>query len=182
MSMKTEKWLPIKGYENIYEVSNYENVRSLSRTTMCKKNIRGGRKSVVGRILAITKNRYCYVSLAKNGKVKTCMIHRLVLNAFVGPAPKGMISRHFPDRNTSNNKLTNLRWGTPKENQHDRIYQGTSRKGIPSTKRTPKIIRDSIRNEYGRIKKYGRSKMTQREVASKYKISLATVNEIIHEK
>jgi len=62
-----------------------------------------------------------------NRKVKR--VSRLVLEAFVGPCPPGMEACHFPDRNPSNNRLENLRWDTPKANQADRNYHGTSNAG-----------------------------------------------------
>jgi hypothetical protein len=51
-------------------------------------------------------------------------IHRLVLETFVGPCPKGMMCRHL-DGNPTNNNLNNLVWGTPSENQKDAVRQGT---------------------------------------------------------
>lgn len=53
------------------------------------------------------------------------LVHRLVLEAFVGPCPEGMECRHFPDRNPRNNRRENLRWGTPVENAHDQVVHGT---------------------------------------------------------
>ncbi len=56
-------------------------------------------------------------------------IHRLVLEAFVGPCPAGMQCRHYPDRDPSNNSLANLQWGTPVENAADRDVHGTTVRG-----------------------------------------------------
>jgi hypothetical protein len=75
------------------------------------------------------KTGYRNVSLRREGKSYNRYVHRLVLEAFVGPCPKGMQSRHFPDKDTSNNALTNLQWGTPKQNQDDRITHGTDGRG-----------------------------------------------------
>lgn len=38
-------------------------------------------------------------------------IHHLVLEAFVGPCPVGMVAEHL-DHDLTNNALTNLRWST----------------------------------------------------------------------
>ena len=56
-------------------------------------------------------------------------VHVLVLEAFIGPPPKGMECRHFPDRDPGNNRLTNLSWGTRSQNQRDRVHHGTSSRG-----------------------------------------------------
>lgn len=57
--------------------------------------------------------RYLYVNLATGQrKYKTFRIHRLVLQAFVGPCPEGMEARHL-NGDPSDNRLENLCWGTP---------------------------------------------------------------------
>lgn len=69
------------------------------------------------------------VVLHRNGKSYNRSVHRLVLEAFVGPCPRGMQCRHFPDRNPENNALANLRWGTHMENTLDRSVHGTTPRG-----------------------------------------------------
>lgn len=64
-----------------------------------------------------------------DGKEVTMHVHRLVLLAFVGPPPEGMVCRHFPDGSRANCRLDNLQWGTWKENSNDRIAHGTECKG-----------------------------------------------------
>lgn len=59
-----------------------------------------------------------------NGRMNTKKVHRLVLETYVGPCPKGMMCRHL-DGNPANNKLDNLCWGTNSENQKDSIKHGT---------------------------------------------------------
>lgn len=55
-------------------------------------------------------------------------LHRLVLMAFVGPCPPGMVARHL-DGNPGNNDISNLCWGTRKENSADAIRHGTIARG-----------------------------------------------------
>lgn len=64
-----------------------------------------------------------YISVRLNRR--TYNINTLVLEAFTGPRPAGMETRHL-DGNRKNNDIKNLRWGTPKENQADRIPHGTA--------------------------------------------------------
>ena len=47
-------------------------------------------------------------------------VHRLVLLAFVGPCPEGLIGLHNND-NPKDNRLVNLSWGTRKQNVADRF-------------------------------------------------------------
>lgn len=63
---------------------------------------------------------YLFVNLYQAAKVKTPVtVHRLVLEAFVGPRPDGMECRHL-DGDPANNRLANLAWGSPVENASDR--------------------------------------------------------------
>lgn len=81
--------------------------------------------------LAKSDDLYGYhkLLLVKDGKKYNVTVHRLVLEAFVGPRPKGMQARHFPDRDGKNNNLSNLSWATPKANQADRIVHKTDMRG-----------------------------------------------------
>jgi hypothetical protein len=56
------------------------------------------------------------------------MAHRLVAEAFHGPAPEGMECRHL-DGTRDNNRPSNLAWGTPVENAADRRRHGTNISG-----------------------------------------------------
>ncbi|MYZ41385.1 HNH endonuclease signature motif containing protein [Schauerella aestuarii] len=54
--------------------------------------------------------RFLYVH-----KGKTFKAHRLICEAFNGPPKQGQVCMHL-DENSSNNKPTNLAWGSQKEN------------------------------------------------------------------
>ena len=59
---------------------------------------------------------YPNVSLWKNGKETRAYVHRLVLQAFDGPAPTRKHVGCHRDHDTTHNHLRNLHWGTQKEN------------------------------------------------------------------
>lgn len=118
----TERWKAIPGYEGLYEVSSQGRVRSLPRYARVRGN---GTRFVRARILRPnTSSRYQSVVLSRENHLKTRLIHALVLEAFVGPAPEGMQGCHW-DRDKSNNVLSNLRWDTPKGNDSDKERHGT---------------------------------------------------------
>jgi hypothetical protein len=58
------------------------------------------------------------LSLMRDRKPVTAYVHRLVLEAFVGPCPPDMECLHGDDV-PDNNVLTNLRWGTKSENAQE---------------------------------------------------------------
>jgi hypothetical protein len=55
-------------------------------------------------------------------------LHRLVLEAFVGPCPPGCVGCHAND-DPSDNRLENLRWDTHKANSADAVRNGRYRTG-----------------------------------------------------
>lgn len=115
-----EFWLPVRGYEGLYQVSNLGRVRSL-------REIRGGmnRRRTTPRVLTQhTRGRYPFVSLSREGRGRSCSTHVLVADAFLGPRPDGMVTRHL-DGNASNPTLLNLAYGTQGENEADKIAHGT---------------------------------------------------------
>lgn len=66
---------------------------------------------------------YLRAKLTRDAKSKLIMVHRLVLEAFVGPCPDGLEGCHgngIPD----DNRLDNLRWDTHESNMADRDQTG----------------------------------------------------------
>lgn len=92
--------------------------------------------------LRTTSDGYRCAQLKRNTKNTHQRVHRLVLMAFVGEPPPGMIACHN-DGNRSNNAIENLRWGTHSENQRDRIKHGTSPRGEGSA--TSKLTWEKVR-------------------------------------
>lgn len=119
-SDQLERWRAVPGYEGSYEVSNLGRVRSLSRITDRGRKWRGRimTPAVMG------SNGYLIVSLWREGKQRTALVHRLVLSAFVGPAPDGAEGRHGLG-GPADNRLSNLAWGSHSENQVDQVAHGT---------------------------------------------------------
>ena len=119
-----EQWRDIPGWEGHYQVSSQGRVRSLDRTTTSKVGIE---MRFRGRPLKGVLDTFGYpiVSLASpsTGRVRH-QIHRLVLEAFVGPCPEGMEACHWDD-NPENNNLENLRWASHADNMADKSRNWT---------------------------------------------------------
>lgn len=159
--MITGMWKPVVGYEGLYEVSDLGQIRSLVRKRIRK--------------LASTRDGYCVVGLWKNKSVKLKPVHRIVLEAFIGPCPAGMESRHFPDNSRSNNQIANLSWATKAVNSADKKYHGTVHRPSGITNGCAKIDEDGAR-KVSTLRDSGR---TQQEIANIVGISRTQVRNIL---
>lgn len=115
-----EQWLPVKGYENQYEISSLGNIRrALGSTYSCLKHGRIMTFSLPTKNLRIHANKggYLRIILVRDGVKSTKRIHRLVMEAFV-PNPDNKPQVNHIDSNRQNNNLNNLEWATALENTH----------------------------------------------------------------
>jgi len=113
-----EIWKDIVGYEEIYQVSNLGNVRSLNRTIVDSWCTRVFKGKVLTQSIHNGKQPYYYVTLSKQHKSKKCFVHRLVAEAFVPNLEDKPQVNHI-DGNPQNNNSINLEWVTNAENtQH----------------------------------------------------------------
>lgn len=122
MKATQEEWRDIPDFEDYYQVSDLGRVRSKDR--IVRHNC-GGDKRVKGQIMSqlLTPNGRKQVFLYKDGKRKVCLVHRLVLLAFVGECPSNMEVRHLNSISTDN-RLCNLAYGTHSENVIDTANLG----------------------------------------------------------
>lgn len=100
-----EIWKDVCGYEGLYQVSSFGNVKSVNR----KKQI----------LLKLKKNKegYCRVGLSKNKKQKWFSVHKLVAMAFLENVENFPCINH-KDENKLNNQVENLEWCSYKYNNN----------------------------------------------------------------
>jgi hypothetical protein len=122
-----ECWRDVSDYVGYYRGSSWGRVRSLTRWV---RHSDGHIRVQPGRLLHLTPSGdgYLHVHLHKDGVAHCRGVHRLVLEAFVGPCPPGLECRHLNGK-PADNRLENLAWGTDGENQADRITHGTDDRG-----------------------------------------------------
>lgn len=111
--LENEIWIPISGYENLYEVSNLGRVKSLTKFKKCKFKI-----AVFSEIILKGSKNYRgahRVGLVKDGKPLTFMVHRLVALSFL-PNPENKPQINHKNGNPSDNNINNLEWATASEN------------------------------------------------------------------
>jgi hypothetical protein len=118
-------FLPIAGYEGLYEVGNDGSVRSVDRIVTRnnpKKNIHTMVQK--GRVLkrAFYSNGYAFVGLSKEGIIKQYLIHRLVAKAFL--SGNHLLQVNHINGNKKDNRVENLEWCTGQENRIHAIKTG----------------------------------------------------------
>ena len=118
-----EKWLPVVGYEGLYEISDLGQVKSLARKVKAKTNVIRNVPTKIMRQI-VNKNGYMSVNLSGIGPQWRVSTHIILARAFLGPRPQGFEVAH-EDGNRTNCRLSNLSYKTPLENMKDKRKHGT---------------------------------------------------------
>lgn len=122
MSDDLEIWIAIDGTCGNYEVSNHGRVRCWTGKT--------GLRIAEPRVRLATKNHHGYyqMSMVIDGNAVTRTMQRIVLEAFRGKRPAGLVGAHA-DGDRSNNRISNLAWITQHKNILHKQIHGTQTKG-----------------------------------------------------
>ena len=169
-----EKWKDVKRFKGYYQVSDHGNVKSVYRVIKGRHNI----SRIMSRILkpSVYRGGYGIVHLSKYCKVSHYSVHRLVLETFVGPCPKGLEACHN-DGNPRNNHLSNLRFDTRSNNAKQRIEHGTQimpfGEKAPGAKLKEKDIHYIRRNS---------KNQTHQRLANEFDVARSTISMIISRK
>lgn len=106
----SERWVRVHAN---YEVSDLGRVRN-SNTGHILVPMRTGTKRA--------GSQRSKVRFSTKPRIDADVAH-LVLEAFIGPRPEGLIAMHADD-DSSNNALSNLSWGTHADNANDMVERG----------------------------------------------------------
>lgn len=167
-----EIWKPVKGYEGLYEISNYGRVKGMERVTKFGTQ----NKIYPERILKPKRRKGLYSSyvLCNTNGHKTIMIHRLVALHFI-PNPESKRCINHKDGNKENNHICNLEWVTHKENSKHARDTGLN-KQVGNTCTLSLLTSEQvlhIRAEYKpRV-------ITQKYLSKKYNVATRTIAHII---
>ena len=129
-----------------------------------------GRDSQLPMEMRVGNDRYRAIHIGPS-RTTTC-IHRMVLEAFIGPRPDGMECRHL-DGNKYNNRLENLAWGSHTENMQD-----SSRHGQRYLKGEEHGSAKLTESEARQILSLVGSGISQRNIANQFGVSESTVYHI----
>lgn len=150
----TERWEPIAGTSGLYSVSDLGHIRNERR------------------------NRFLIGTLVGNGyrAVELCgvrrYIHEIVLTTFVGPRQSGTEGCHNNGVMTDN-RATNLRWDTRKNNHADKKRHGTQSRG--ENHGTSKLTEKAVLE----IRRLVSAGAVQRSLCPKFAVSPMTISRIV---
>lgn len=113
------------------------------------------------------KSGHLYLFLYRNNRSHKRYVHRLVLEAFRGPAGPDEECRHL-DGNPANNRLDNLAWGTAQQNTDDKRRHGTIPEG--EQVRAHKLTEEQVREIRARY-----PAESSRVLARKYNVAHVTI-------
>lgn len=150
-----ELWKKVPGYDGVY---------ASSHGRICFED---------GYILPISvQGRYQFVSI--DGKPR--QVGHLVIAAWRGRRPRGMVVRHLNDCGTDN-RIINLQYGTPLQNAQDRARNERYARaaGLPVSKRE-RMTREEVISARER---YARGEVTKVELANELERSYETIKKML---
>lgn len=164
--VENEIWLPVVGYENLYEISNLGRVKSLSKV--------GSKKELIRKTGTDVRNGYVTIILRKNNIPLTKRVHSLVVEAFLKIKTNRKIVCNHKDGNKQNNKLSNLEVISQKENVLHSIRSGNTRIPIKDERYNSKI-KESDFQTLNNLFKEGK---TSKEIAKIFNVNPTTISRI----
>lgn len=133
----SELWRDIPGYEGHYQASDQGRIKSLkhNKERILSQCVRFG--------------GYLFVNLSFNKTYRGLGINRLVLQAFEGKRSKEFQASHL-NGNNKDNRLSNLKWESPSENncrkrEHGTIVRGSKQCLSKLTEKDVMTIRQLLR-------------------------------------
>lgn len=115
---------------------------------------------------------YPEYQLTVDGKSYFRRAQRLVLLAFVGPPPIGMIARHYPHQDPTDCRLCNLMWDTRSQNELDKREKGTDNRG--NRNGSSKLLEEEI----PLIRDYINKGISIAKIARMFGVSWSTISSI----
>jgi hypothetical protein len=166
--MSVERWRPVVDFEDLYEISDRGTARSLDHVDSIGRHRKG--KSLRPNVL---HKGHLRVTLYRDRWRTQRMVHHLVLEAFVGPRPLGMVCCHGPG-GPADNRVGNLCWGTQSKNiGEDMRRDGTALAGERNGR--ARLTESQVRAIRARWREGG---VKQRELAREFGIGKSQIHNI----
>jgi hypothetical protein len=154
-----EIWLPIVGYELLYEISNLGRVKSLLNNIILSQT---------------QSSEYRRVVLTNNKIRKNKLVHRLVAETFI-PNTNNKLFVNHKNGNKHDNRVSELEWCTSSENnshavKFKKILRGSNNSASKLTEDDVLVIRKLVKT------------MSSRKVAKIYNMNKSTILDIKNNK
>ena len=157
-ALPEETWRPVVGYEDLYSVSSLGHVRRDQ-----PYHRRAGHIYLKATLRTLRgRAAYLQVVLSKGDIRKVHTVHRLVVEAFLGPSPTGKSQVNHRNGIKNDNRVENLEWVSAKENVVHAYATGLSagRAGEQNplaklTESDVRAIRDSSEPQSVLARRYG---------------------------
>ena len=146
------KQFPIAEFSHLFSVSEYGDVKKLSRKSKWKYC--DDTKEIILKWKTQWKKGYQRISFKVNGKSKQYFVHRLVALAFI-PNPDNKPCVNHKDADKKNNHVSNLEWCTDAENNEHARLMGLF---LGSNSKIPKEQRRFIKENFFVV---GRKKLAE---------------------
>lgn len=167
-----EKWLPIPGYEAIYEASDKGRIRSVvKRMRTYPGDVIGGSQHSIG---------YRYIHLTDHQGITTrYLTHRLILRTFKPIEGCEALDVNHINADKADNRLENLEWATRSQNILHAIHVSKTKVVQRGTDVRASYLRDSDIREIRHLHHNGN---TQVALAKKYGVSQVCIHNIVRYK
>lgn len=172
-----EEWKDILGYEGLYQISSFGRVKSLEREWIAGFNIKVKGQEKIRKISFGTKG-YSQIQLFKNGKHKTCRVHRLVAEAFI-PNPDNKSQVNHINGIKTDNIVENLEWCTNEYNMNHAWKNGLHKIRIGDKSPNNKLTSNQVIEMRA---KFSTGNYLKSELANEYSISRTQACDILNRK
>jgi len=166
INKEVECWLPVRGYEGLYEVSNLGRTKSLKRVTPQNHHLKE-------RIMKQQLNRTDYISitLCKDGIMKAHNVHRLVCDSFNHFGKDNKLDVNHINGNKKDNRLSNLEFVTKSENTLHAQRIGLAKRDGENNVNCKISKDDAIFIKENKITK----QFTRKQLSEKYSLSVTHI-------
>lgn len=186
-----EVWKDIKGYEGLYQVSNYGRVKSLARFRIGRKSD-GRLIPIKERIMRNVVSNFGYhrVELFISGVGKSFFVHKIETEAFI-PNPHNLPQVNHKDEDKTNNFIwinedgtvdpdkSNLEWCTAKYNtNYGTGIERAKQKHINHKSISKQVLQFALNGEF--IKEYPSTHEAERQTGIRHTAIGKCCRQLIH--